>query len=430
MLIIRKNQTNNLVATVSMNKTLSNPYYLFSFQHITSKERVSFIPQVVVSNTRYDKFRFVETQTTNLSVTPPNVNFFYDGQYYYSIYEQLSSGNTDPSLAYNKLESGRAVVIVGEDQEQNCFFEPYVSQNEIMENVVFLSEIEEECNQPLTPSVTPSNTPTPSITPSVTPTPSITPSHTPSATPTLTPTPSSTPPSAIDPNTLNALWWIDYTDPNYVSLSSGNVLGVKNRTGNPDFSGKTGQNQGYDATGYNGVSGATRTGFGVFSLSGDYNTSISAYTYFFTFSATTGINGILVQSDLTTDYSGNSQSYRWFSSDDTNGGDVFRTYTFYSGGTSVSPEPDYMYTPGVWYKGAIRVFQSTNTAHTEFWINGSIVDATNQNGETIRTSTNPIFQIGGNGGPDFKISEAFFFDYKLDNGQMSTMFNYLNNKYV
>lgn len=145
MLIIRKNQTNNLIATVSMNKTLPNPYYLFSFLHIASKERISFIPQVITSNVRYDKFRFVETLITDLSQTPPQVNFEYLGQYYYSIYEQLSPTNTNIDLAYNKLESGRAVVIVGEDQQQFCFYEPYVSQNEDFANYIYISELEQDC---------------------------------------------------------------------------------------------------------------------------------------------------------------------------------------------------------------------------------------------------------------------------------------------
>jgi hypothetical protein len=249
-------------------------------------------------------------------------------------------------------------------------------------------------------------------------------------TPTNTPTPSPTRGLPTDPNTLDALWWIDYTDPNYVSLSGGNVLGVKNRTGGPDFSGKTGQNQGYDPTGYNGVSGATRTGFGVFSLSGDYNTSISSYTQFFTFSAATTTNGSFIQSDNTTDYSGNTQGYRWFAADDYNFADNFiRTFTFYTNGTSVSPEPDYTYTPVVWYKGATRVFQTGVSATTQLWINGSIVDETTESGRQIITAVNPIFQVGGAGGPDFKIGEAFYFDYKLDDTQMGQMFTYLNNKY-
>jgi hypothetical protein len=145
MLIIRKNQVNNLIATVSMNKTLPNPYYLFSFQHIASKQRISFIPETIVSNTRYDKFRFREDGNTNLSATPPDVYFEYLGQYYYSIYEQLSPTSTDINLAYNKLESGRAVVIVGNANPDACFFEPYISDDEDFANVIYMSEEEDYC---------------------------------------------------------------------------------------------------------------------------------------------------------------------------------------------------------------------------------------------------------------------------------------------
>jgi hypothetical protein len=178
MLIIRKNQTNNLIATVSMNKTLPNPYYLFSFQHITSKERISFYPQVITTNVRYDKFRFIESSTTNLGVTPPQVFFQYLGQYYYSIYENVSSGSTDISLTYNKLESGRAWVIVGDDNTQECFFEPYISNDEDFAQVIYVSEQEEECIY-LTPTITPSVSQTPNLTPSVTPTNTKTPTPTP-----------------------------------------------------------------------------------------------------------------------------------------------------------------------------------------------------------------------------------------------------------
>jgi len=144
MLIIKKNQVNNLIATVSMNKTLPNPYYLFSFQHIASKDRVSFIPEVVLTNTRYDKFRFIEG-TTNPLTNPLTIQFPYEGQYYYSIYEQISSTNTNIDLTYNKLESGRAVVIVGDDQTDACFFEPYISNDEENSNIIYISEEEQLC---------------------------------------------------------------------------------------------------------------------------------------------------------------------------------------------------------------------------------------------------------------------------------------------
>lgn len=174
MLIVRKNEVNNLIATVSMNKTLANPTYLFSFQHIASKERISFIPQVILSNVRYDKFRFVEAPTTNLSLVSPQVYFEYIGQYYYSIYEQISPTNTNIDLAYNKLESGRAWVIVGDDNTQECFYEPYISNDEDFSQIIYISEQEQNCE--ILPS------PTPTITQTTTPTP----------TPTMTPTPSTT----------------------------------------------------------------------------------------------------------------------------------------------------------------------------------------------------------------------------------------------
>ena len=142
-----------------MNKTLPNPYYLFSFQHIASKERVSFIPEPIVSNTRYDKFRFKEGGNVNLSITPPEVYFEYLGQYYYSIYEQLSPTNTDIALTYNKLESGRAVVIVGEANPDACFFEPYISDDEDFANVIYMSEEEDYCiSGDTTPECVPSMT--------------------------------------------------------------------------------------------------------------------------------------------------------------------------------------------------------------------------------------------------------------------------------
>jgi hypothetical protein len=197
MLIIRKAEINNLIATVSMNKTLPNPYYLFSFQNITSKEKISFIPEVITTNTRYDKFRFKEGPT-DLSQTPP-VAFFKDlSQYYYSIYEQVSSGNTNPALAFNKLESGRAVVIVGNSQTDECLFEPYISPNEDGYSLIYLSEQEEVCipgETPTptgTPQPTPTNTTTPTVTPTNTTTPTVTPTNTGTPQPTGTPTPTPT----------------------------------------------------------------------------------------------------------------------------------------------------------------------------------------------------------------------------------------------
>jgi hypothetical protein len=77
------------------------------------------------------------------------------------------------------LESGRAVVIVGDDQTDACFFEPYISNNEDDANIIYISEEEQFCiSGDTTPTPTASNTVTPTTTPTNTPTPTITPTPT------------------------------------------------------------------------------------------------------------------------------------------------------------------------------------------------------------------------------------------------------------
>jgi|694.fasta_scaffold78651_2 hypothetical protein len=144
MLLIKKYQTNYLVVSVSLNKTLSNPTYLFSFENILSKEKVSFIPKNISTYTsRYDEFEFIESDTVILTASTPSVNFKYEGQWWYSVYEQQSTTNTNPSLAFNKLAEGRAVVIDNYVPEQ--YYE-YVSDNEDNHNFIFISDSEEPVN--------------------------------------------------------------------------------------------------------------------------------------------------------------------------------------------------------------------------------------------------------------------------------------------
>ena len=148
MLVIRKNKFNELVVTASQNKTLQNPVYLFSFQHIFSKDRISFIPyNVSTTNSRYDEFQFIESPNQNLSQTIPFVSFPQDGQYWYSIYEQLSTGNTDPSKTHNKVEEGRAVVL---NDSQVSPFTTYISPNENNSNFIYYTDIENENKVELT----------------------------------------------------------------------------------------------------------------------------------------------------------------------------------------------------------------------------------------------------------------------------------------
>ena len=192
-----------MVVTVSQNSELTNPEYLFSFVHIFSKERLSFIPlDVSTHKSRYDEFYFVEGSGVG------EINFPYSGQYLYTISEQpAGSGNLDPALATNVVENGEAQIIVQSAITQDSQYEIFISNDEFDSNIIFAPN-EPNPTPNITPSITPTSasptpTPTPTLTPTITPsitptnttTPTITPTNTitPSITPTLTPTPSSTP---------------------------------------------------------------------------------------------------------------------------------------------------------------------------------------------------------------------------------------------
>lgn len=136
MLLIKTNQPNTLVVTVSQNAELSNPEWLFSFTHIFSKENLTFIPtNISIHQSRYDEFLIVEGSG------PGEIDFPYEGQYTYGVYEQVQgSGNLNPALAYNKVESGVALVIATSAETTNDYYQEYISNNEDNSNIIFISE--------------------------------------------------------------------------------------------------------------------------------------------------------------------------------------------------------------------------------------------------------------------------------------------------
>jgi hypothetical protein len=133
MLIIKTNQLNKLVVTVSQNATISNPEWLFSFQHIFSKQLVRFIPtDISVSRSRYDEFEFVEGQGIG------EIRFPYEGLYTYGIFQQPSgSGNLNPSLSDGVIENGQALVVAQSATTTNDFYVEFISSNENNSNYIF-----------------------------------------------------------------------------------------------------------------------------------------------------------------------------------------------------------------------------------------------------------------------------------------------------
>ena len=125
-----------MVVTVSQNATIPNPEWLFSFTHIFSKQQVRFIPTDISSHkVRYDEFIF--TEGTGVG----EINFPYEGQYTYGIYQQpMGSGNLNPALSDGLIETGVATVYVQTGMTTNDFYFEYVSNDEDNSNYIFIPQ--------------------------------------------------------------------------------------------------------------------------------------------------------------------------------------------------------------------------------------------------------------------------------------------------
>jgi hypothetical protein len=102
MLHFTKGETETVILTLKEKATLSAPNYLFIFTSKVTNLEVKF---VLLNNTdlsnykdRFNKFSLV-INTYFVNVLP--------GEYGYTIYEQTSSSNLDPSLATGILETGQ-----------------------------------------------------------------------------------------------------------------------------------------------------------------------------------------------------------------------------------------------------------------------------------------------------------------------------------
>lgn len=111
MLYIKTNQYNLLYTSVSPHRTITNPTYLLSMEHAQSGKKYQVIPENVTSlsgspyNARYDIFK-VGVFESGVNPTGGTINIDEVGQFYYSIREQVSTTNLNPSLSGEKLEEG------------------------------------------------------------------------------------------------------------------------------------------------------------------------------------------------------------------------------------------------------------------------------------------------------------------------------------
>jgi hypothetical protein len=400
MLIIKTDQPNTLVVTVSQNSELTNPEYLFSFTHIFSKQRVTFIPiDISTHKVRYDEFYFIEGDGVG------EIDFPYQGLYTYAIYEQPSgSGNLNPALATNVVENGEAQIFPSSAATMESQYDIWISGNEDNANIIFAPD---EPNPPSSP----------------TPTPSVTPTQTPTLTPTPTPTPSPTG-IPVNPDDLNALWWIDFTDASTLTINGSNIDNAVDKINGVNFS-VPGAGTGplYDPIGYLSVSGTAQEYVNELgSFDPLYTQNYSGMTWFgYMYDDFVTQQGGTIIRALVGFPSGTLLEFR----DTANIPNSWRaTVTTGSGDLTVDIDITY----SAWTAIAVRIWEESGNVYLEVWENGSIIGQNSTSG-TIAT---PIFgtsmQLMFGGGVDLNTEQSFF-DRKLTDSEMGQMFTYFNNKY-
>lgn len=125
MLILTKGQVQDIVVTLTEKQLLTNPNYLFIFTGMQTKETVAFVllntDDESPNKTRFNKFEIdVDDYFANEPVQ----------QYIYTVYEQASSGNTNPT-GLNLLETG----IMDLRDPETIFTQPNQSTQFIIPNV-------------------------------------------------------------------------------------------------------------------------------------------------------------------------------------------------------------------------------------------------------------------------------------------------------
>jgi hypothetical protein len=95
-----KGQTQNIILTLTEKQLLTSPNYLFIFENRSTNTDIKFVrlnnTDISAYKERYNEFTIVVNSFFNTAL---------NGQYTYTIYEQTSTTNTDPT-GLNLLESG------------------------------------------------------------------------------------------------------------------------------------------------------------------------------------------------------------------------------------------------------------------------------------------------------------------------------------
>jgi hypothetical protein len=97
---LTKGQTQNIILTLTEKQLLTSPNYLFVFENRSTNTDIKFVKlnntDISAYKERYNEFTIVVNTYFNTAL---------NGQYTYTIYEQTSTTNTNPT-GLNLLESG------------------------------------------------------------------------------------------------------------------------------------------------------------------------------------------------------------------------------------------------------------------------------------------------------------------------------------
>ena len=100
MIRLTKGQTENIILTLTEKQLLTSPNYLFIFENRSTNTEIKFVrlnnTDISAYKERYNEFTIVVNSFFNTAL---------NGQYTYSIYEQASTTNLNPT-GLNLLESG------------------------------------------------------------------------------------------------------------------------------------------------------------------------------------------------------------------------------------------------------------------------------------------------------------------------------------
>lgn len=107
-----------IIVTLTELATLATPNYLFVFEHVTTKQVVTFVAGADESEFAY-RYNQFDIDTDTLFDDRPI------GEWHYAAYEQASPSNTDPSLALQPaLEFGKMILYGETEFEFDMYNQP------------------------------------------------------------------------------------------------------------------------------------------------------------------------------------------------------------------------------------------------------------------------------------------------------------------